>query len=375
MMRLVNVGIIARLPDYDLHQAVLCFERPEVGLLGYIAIHNTTLGPATGGTRIFAYRNKEAAISDVLRLSRAMTYKCAIANVPFGGGKAVILLDPRKKHPALLRAYAEEINRLHGFFTTGEDVGVSVEDVKEMLKISPYFNGDPLYAGDPAPFAALSTYVAMEAAAKELFGGNGLHGATVAVKGVGKVGSMLVSHLLEAGARVYIADINSRAVEEVKATHPQVEIVDPYLIHSISCDIYSPCALGADLTYQTTAAVKAKLVCGAANNQLATEEVGDRLFARGITYVPDYVANAGGLINVMAEREPGGYEPDRVRRRIASIADTTTLLLRRARGEAKPPHRIANQIAERRFRTPPSAIPAQASIPTHASGPTLGFSS
>ena len=225
-------------PDYHNHKIVIEISRPDVGLRGFIAIHNTNLGPAVGGTRMYPYKSEKDAITDVLRLSHAMTYKCALAGVNFGGGKGVIIGDPKKvKTPELLKAYAEEINNLKGNFYTGEDVGMLEKDIAEMLRYSDYFIGRSDQAGDPSPFAGLSTFVAIKAACKWVFGDSSMKNRKVAVKGVGKVGSSIVDMLMNSGALVMISDIDDKAVLSIKQKWASVQVVNNDSVHEEFCDV------------------------------------------------------------------------------------------------------------------------------------------
>lgn len=332
--------------EFDNHKLVKRFEDQATGLLGYIAIHNNNLGPATGGTRMFPYSSEEDAIKDVLLLSRAMSYKCALAGVKYGGGKAVIIGNPKNKTPKLLRAYANVVNGLGGKFTTGEDVGISEDDVQAMFEVSPFFNGKRGLAGDPSPFASLSTFYSIQIASELLISAKSLKGIRVAVKGVGKVGGELVRLLVSEGAKVSIADINPDAVEQVKAKFPDLTVVDPTMIHTLPVEVYAPCAMGNEITEATKEQIKTKIICGAANNQLSSKEIGDWLFKNDIVYIPDYVANAGGLINVIDEREPGGYNKERVYKRITNIKKTVATIIKESKENEKSTTRIADQAAE-----------------------------
>lgn len=332
--------------EFNNHKLVKRFEDQATGLRGYIAIHNDNLGPAVGGTRMFPYFSEEEALKDVLRLSHAMSYKCALAGVNYGGGKAVIIGNPRYKTPQLIKAYAAEVDKLDGKFTTGEDVGISEDDVQLMFEVSSHFIGKRGLAGDPSPFASLSTFYSAQVACDLFLGAKNLKGISFAVKGVGKVGGELVRLLVEEGAVVTIADINEAAIEETKSNFPNVKIADPTIIHTLPVDVYSPCAMGNEVTEATKEQIKAKIICGAANNQLSSPEMGDWLFEHGILYIPDYVSNAGGLINVVDEMEPGGYNKERVDSRIANIKNTVAKIINASKENNKSTTRIADQAAE-----------------------------
>lgn len=342
----------SRLKAFDNHKLIREISEPSVGLYGFIAIHNDNLGEAVGGTRMFPYTSKRAALIDVLRLSKAMTYKCALAGMPHGGGKGVIIGDPKKdKTKALLAAYAKKVNELKGVFHTGEDVGISEDDVQYMLTISPYFIGKRGLAGDPSPYASLSTYYAMKAAAKYVYGKPGLGGKSIAIKGVGKVGSELARLLSKEGARLYIADIDSYAVERTKKLVANAQVVDVEEIRDLDVDIYSPCALGSEFDSKNCATVKTKIICGAANNQLTKPSIGNCLYERGIVYIPDYVANSGGLINVADELDRGGYNLTRVIRRVKKVRRTIEHLFEMSEVVDEPLNLVADDLAEEIFKT------------------------
>lgn len=349
--KLEPVKNISEFPEFDNHKAVYRFEDLAVGLKGFIAIHNDNLGPATGGTRMFPYKTEQDAIADVLKLSRAMTYKCALAGVRHGGGKAVIIGDPdTNKNEIFLKAYAQIINELNGIFTTGEDVGITEDDVQIMFEESAFFNGRRGVAGDPSPYAALSTFYAIKTALSEVLGISELFNIKVAVKGVGKVGSELIHLLIGGGAQVIAADIKPSVIGMMSVKFPQIAAVPTGVIHAQDVHVFSPCALGSDITVENIGEMKAKIVCGAANNQLASPEAGDMLFKSNIFYVPDYIANAGGLINVMDEREEGGYNKKRVLHRIEHLKDTLRTIHLLSGQKRQPPHRIADRLAEDIFR-------------------------
>lgn len=342
-----NLSDFKKFPDYRDHKTVIQISRPEVRLRGFIAIHNDTLGPAVGGTRMYPYKTDNEAIVDVLRLSRAMTYKCALAGVSFGGGKSVIIADPkRNKTPELLRAYAEEINKLRGSFYTGEDVGLDEEDVGIMLSFSPFFIGNKDKAGDPSPYAGLSTYVSIVAASEVIFKSPSLEGLTVAIKGVGKVGTSLIKLLVKGKAKIVVADIDKEVIKKIKIAFPEVEVVDASDIHKVKCDIYSPCALGNEFNEKTIGEMETKIVCGAANNQLENEIAGQLLFDSKVTYVPDYIANSGGLINVVDELNPYGYNAARVKIQIQKIGGLVQTILNRSIASNTPTSIIADSMAQ-----------------------------
>lgn len=332
------------------HKLVVKFKDCECGLRGFVSIHNDNLGPAVGGTRMFPYKSEADALGDDLRLSEAMTYKCALAGVPYGGGKGVIIGNPKTdKTDELLISYAKVVNHLRGRFRTGEDVGISEENVQLMLDHSKYFIGKSSYAGDPSPFAGLSTYVSMKAAVLKILHKRSLNGIHVSVKGVGKVGTSLVDLLVENGAKVTIADIDPKAVKRLLKKYKNIQAVDYRDIFFEPADVYAPCAMGSEFNLQNAKKLKAGIICGGANNQLASREVGIMLKKLGIVYVPDYIANAGGLINVVDELERGGYKEKRVIRRIENIRKTVNKVLSLSSSTGKATNVVSDRMAEEIF--------------------------
>ncbi len=338
------------LKDAGHEQVVFCQDRAS-GLKAIIAIYSTALGPALGGTRFYPYADEAAALSDVLALSKAMAYKAACAGIDLGGGKAVILGDPSKdKTEALLRAYGRFVESLGGRYYTACDVGTYVQDMDVIAKESSYVTGrSPEHggAGDSAVLTAFGVFQAMRAAAEHAWGAPTLHGRTVAVEGVGKVGHHLVEHLVEDGAQVVVSDVNAAAVERITGAFPDVRVADVADLPGSDCDVYAPCALGGVITDKLATTLKAKIVCGAANNQLAHPGLEKVLADRGILYTPDYVANAGGLVQVADEIE--GFRFERAKAKAALIYDTTLRIFRTADTEGVPPAVAADRLAERRM--------------------------
>ena len=293
------------LPDFDAHESVHMFHDEVSGLSAIIAIHSTHLGPAAGGTRFWHYADSADALTDALRLSRGMSYKNAMAGLSLGGGKGVILApESREKTPEMLAAYGRAIDMLGGAYVTAEDVGITTDDMVAVRKQTAYVSGLPVgggaAGGDPGPYTARGVFLGVEAAAKRALGVSSLSGVHVAVQGVGSVGGGLVRHLAAAGARISLADID-QARAETLARETGAEVVPLDAIMTLDADIFSPNALGAVLTDASIADLKVAAVAGGANNQLATAEDAHRIHARGIVYAPDYVINAGGLINVGLE--------------------------------------------------------------------------
>ncbi len=338
------------LPEFDDHEMVIFAHDQASGLRAFISIHNTNCGPATGGTRYYAYPSEIEGLRDALRLSRAMTYKCAMAGVPFGGGKGVIVAGTSPKTPKLFRTYGRFVDRLNGFFSTGEDVGVSGKNVAAMGHTSRHING--LHgAGELGPWAARGVFMAMQAALESEFGTPILRGRIVAIQGLGKVGLELAKLVARGGGEVIGTDIDLRASASACKALPSLRIVRPKEIYGIRADVFSPCALGRILNKQTIPRLRAAIVCGGANDQLHSTEDGRRLHKSGILYVPDYIANAGGLINVVAELRPGGYDRKWVTRKVREIGRTASLILRESARRKKPTKQVADEWAEKIFRT------------------------
>ncbi len=334
-----------RFPEFDRHEGVFRMSDPASGLLGFIAIHSTAAGPAVGGTRYWHYASEEEAVRDVLRLSRAMSYKCALAGVPYGGGKAVIMADSRQpKSGAMLREYAERINALRGAFYTGEDVGIDQADVTALAEHSSFIIGRETMAGDPGPWASLGVFHAMAAAIDEARPGRAWRDVSVAIQGLGKVGLGLARLVSGAGGRLIAADINPAAVAAAVREFPGLRIVNAEDIHRQDADVFSPNALGGVIAERMISELRCYIVCGGANNQLASDESARLLYGRGILYIPDYVANAGGLIDVVDELSRDGYSRDRVLRRTAAIGGTVRRIVALSREQGKSPSEIADAL-------------------------------
>jgi leucine dehydrogenase len=293
------------LPDFDAHEGVHFFSDPASGLRAVIAIHSTHLGPAAGGTRFWHYADTGDAVTDALRLSRGMSFKNAMAGLPVGGGKGVILADAvRTKTPEMLAAFGRAIESLGGRYVTAEDVGMGEADLVAIGKETRHVSGLPVgeghAGGDPGPSTAMGVFLGVKAAIRQALGKDSAHGVHVAIQGVGSVGGGLARLLAGEGARLTLADVD-RARAETLAAELSGTVADAGQILSVDADVVSPCALGAVLTAESIARLNAPIVAGGANNQLATPDDGDRLHARGILYAPDYVINAGGIINVTLE--------------------------------------------------------------------------
>lgn len=335
------------------HEQVVFCHDPHSGLNAIIAIHNTTLGPALGGTRLWNYNTHEEGIIDALRLSRGMTYKAAISGLNLGGGKAVIIGDAAKiKSEGLWRRYGKFVNSLNGKYITAEDVNTSARDMEYISLETEFVTGVPEYmggSGDPSPFTAYGVFVGMKASAKKRWGSDSLSGKKVLVQGVGHVGQYLVGHLVQEGAKVYISDINKEKIQQTTDKFRNVEVVDGAGIFDLEMDIYAPCALGATVNTESINKMKCAIIAGAANNQLADENVhGPMLVEKGILYAPDFLINAGGLINVGAELD--GYNRERVMGNVEKIYDRTLEIFSLSDTEKIHTQSAAMKLAEKRLQ-------------------------
>jgi valine dehydrogenase (NAD+) len=332
------------------HEEVLFGNDPASGLRSIIAIQSTALGPALGGTRFYPYQSEEEALEDVLRLSAGMTLKAAAAGLDLGGGKAVIIGDPRsKKTERLWRVFGRWVDSLNGRYITAEDVGTDTTDMNLIRRETRWVVGVGVEeggSGDPSPFTARGVFAAMRAVSRFLWETDDLAGRTVAVMGVGKVGSSLVDRLVAADVEVLICDSYPPALEAVKAKHPGVKVVPGGKICTAKCEIFSPNSLGAVLNESSIAELRCAAVCGAANNQLDTDADAKRLLSRHILYAPDFVVNAGGLINVADEIH--GYNAERATARVERIYQNTLRVLHTAHERNLSPHHAAVELAEER---------------------------
>ncbi|GGF08477.1 leucine dehydrogenase [Halobacillus andaensis] len=343
--------IFKYMSKYDYEQLVMCHDEAS-GLKAIIAIHDTTLGPALGGTRMWTYGSEEEAIEDALRLAKGMTYKNAAAGLNLGGGKTVIIGNPREdKNESMFRAFGRYIQGLNGRYITAEDVGTTVQDMDVIHEETDYVTGiSPAFgsSGNPSPVTAYGVYRGMKAAAKEGFGSDSLEGKTIAVQGVGNVAYHLCRHLHEEGAHLIVTDINEEAVQKA-VDEFGAQAVGINEIYSVDCDIYAPCALGATINDETIPQIKAKVIAGAANNQLKETKHGDILHEKGVVYTPDYVINAGGVINVADELN--GYNKDRAMKRVETIYDNVTRVFEIARRDHIPTYKAADRMAEERIES------------------------
>jgi leucine dehydrogenase len=333
------------LADFDHHESVHLFDDAKTGLQAIIAIHSTHLGPAAGGTRFWHYAESQAAVTDALRLSRGMSYKNAMAGLAAGGGKAVILADSqRTKTQDMLDCFARAVDSLGGRYVTAQDVGMSEADMVSLAKTTAHVAGLPGQGGDPGPYTARGVYLGVKAAAKRALGADSMAGVHVAVQGVGSVGGGLARYLAAEGAKLTIADVDSARAAAL-AVELGAETADVTAIMAVDADIFSPNALGAILTEASVAALKAKAVAGGANNQLATGPEGRMLADRGILYAPDYVINAGGIINVLRQIE--GADDAMINARIDAIPARLDAVWDESAATGLTPAEVADQMAQR----------------------------
>ncbi len=338
--------------SFDDHEQIVFCNDKDTGLKAIIGIHNTVLGPALGGTRMWQYNNEWEALNDVLRLSRGMTFKSAITGLNLGGGKAVIIGDAKtQKNPKLMKKFGEFVHSLSGKYITAEDVGMETSDMDLVREVTPYVTGiseSKGGAGNPSPITAYGVFMGMKAAAKYKFGSNHLENKKVLVQGIGHVGESLVEHLTNEGAEVFISDINEERLEAVSKKHGAI-IYRESDVYQANVDIYAPCALGATVNDETIFKLKAGVIAGAANNQLADEKKhGELLKERGIVYAPDFLINAGGIINVYAELE--GYGKEEIIRKTENIYNTTLEIFQHSELKGYTSHESALRIAKDRIQ-------------------------
>ena len=333
------------------HEEIVFFSDPTCSLKAIVAIHNTTLGPALGGTRMWDYGSFDEAVDDVLRLSKGMTYKAAVSNLNLGGGKGVILGDPSKvKSEALLRSYGRYLESLGGRYITAEDVNMTVEDIGHIFAETSYVTGVDMLqggSGNPSPYTALGVFRGIEASCFWLYGERSVKGRHIALQGVGSVGRRLGKMLSEGGAKIFFCDIKKDNVERFLREVPGSEEVDLDEIYDVPCDIYSPCALGATVNDETIERLKCKIVAGAANNQLKEDRHGQILKDRGILYATDYLINAGGLMNVSIEFE--GWSDEKARKMVDGIYKTTLDIFKISEKEGVPVYQATDILVERKI--------------------------
>ena len=342
-------------PAFDGHEAVHAFHDAGSGLNCIIAVHSTARGPGAGGCRMWAYASAEAALEDALRLSRAMSYKNAVADLELGGGKAVIIGDSRtQKTPALFEAFGRAVEAVCGRYWAAEDVGITPADLAHARRHSRYvagLTGHPAASGDPSPVTAEGVFRGIQLAVQRAYG-SGVDGLTVAIQGVGHVGGILADKLHAAGARLIVSDVNEAAARAV-AERTGAELTRPDAIFDVHAQVFAPCALGGAINLETLPRLKARVIAGGANNQLASAEAGRALYEKGLIYAPDYVINGGGIINVAAEiralDQGEAYDPAWVEAKLSRLMLTLDEVLQRSRDEARPTHEIAGEIARARI--------------------------
>jgi leucine dehydrogenase len=340
------MDIFAAMQKYG-HEQLLLSHDPSCSYFGIIAIHDTTLGPALGGTRFWQYESTESAITDALRLARGMTYKSAVAGINLGGGKSVIIGDnKRPDREAPFRAHGRFVETLNGRYITAEDIGTSPADMEHIKLETDHVAGLLGLSGDPSPVTAYGVYVGVKAAAKDRWGSDALAGRTVAVQGAGKVAYYLCRHLKSEGVKIIVTDIDQEKVKRVVA-ETGARAVAPDVIYDQAADIYAPCALGATINDDTLRRLKVEIIAGGANNQLAENRHGDELESRGILYAPDYVINGGGVINVYGEIHR--WPAERSQKKAGEIYDTLLRIFEIARQERIPTYRAADRLAEQRI--------------------------
>jgi len=341
-------NVLGKMVGMDHEQVLFCQDR-ATGLKAIVAVHNTVLGPALGGTRMWNYANEEDAITDVLRLSRGMTYKNSISGLNLGGGKAVISGHSyTQKNEALFRRFGKFVESLSGKYITAEDVGISPQDMVWVNKETNHVAGLPGKSGDPSPVTAYGVYVGMKACAKAQFGTDSLNGIKVAVQGAGHVGQYLIKHLTDEGAKVFVTDIHEPSLKDVSEKYGST-IVGLDEIYDLDVDVYAPCALGATVNDATLERLKCSIIAGAANNQLEQEIIhGKAVMDRGIIYAPDFMLNAGGVINCFAEVD--GKSAEWAMEKAAQIYDTTTEIINGSKANNIPTYAIANKMAEDRIK-------------------------
>ncbi|NBW33023.1 MAG: Glu/Leu/Phe/Val dehydrogenase [Cytophagia bacterium] len=343
-------GPMATMQRMGHEQLVYCYDEAS-GLKALIGIHSTVLGPALGGTRMWNYASEDQAVMDVLRLSQGMTFKASVAGLDLGGGKAVIIGDARQhKSEAMFKAYGRFVNSLSGRYITAEDVGTSKTDMEWIASETKHVSGLPESmggSGDPSPVTAFGVYMGMKAGARVALGSDSLEGRKILVQGVGHVGTYLVEHLVAEGAQIWVSDVYEPSIQKLLSRFPQVQVCHPDQVASADVDIYAPCALGATLHARSIAELRCALVAGGANNQLATDEDMQRLMDRSIAYAPDFVINAGGLINVYAEIK--GLDREWALQKTRGIYDQTLAIFEQAAKDRVSTNEAAVRLAQQRL--------------------------
>lgn len=349
---IISSNLFSQIESTEHEQVVFCYDK-ELGLKAIIAVHDTTLGPSLGGTRVWNYSNESDALNDVLRLSRGMTYKSSISGINLGGGKAVIIADNTvKKDEFFWRRYGKFVDKLSGKYITAEDVGTSPREIEFIAQETKYVAGKPFYlggGGDPSPFTAYGVYMSMKASWKKATGNESLSGVKIAVQGAGHVGQYLIDHLIKEQAIVSIADINEANINSVTSKH-KVTVLSPNEIVASDNDIYAPCALGATVNAESIPTLKCSVICGAANNQLKNEDIdGNELMKKGILYAPDFLINAGGVINCYSE-VIGDYNKEKTLKLIEPIYDRVLEVYNMSEKESINPQQAAIKLAKARIQ-------------------------
>lgn len=342
----IKKKMLKQLPEFGNHFLVIHLVDKDAKLDSYIAIHrrNGSL-PSFGATRMWKYSSNKEALKDVLRLSKLMSYKSVLADLPYGGAKAVII-EPKTKfsREKLFKAYAKKLNELKGKFITGTDVGLDLNDLKKMQKESKYLVG---IKSNPEKYTAIGVLVSIEVACKKIFGDESLHGKTFAIQGVGKVGHEFLKIVYKNAGKIYISDTNNEKLKLIQKLFPKVITVEPDKIQKQKVDIYMPCALSYALNKKTVKELNCKIIVGSANNQLENKDVADKIYDRGIFYGPDYVVNAGGLISVVDEYEHDNFDADRIEKKVRKIKKTLEEIIKKSDKEKRSPARIADEMAKK----------------------------
>lgn len=332
--------------EFDDHEQVVFCSDKASGLKAIIAVHNTNCGPAVGGCRFWNYASDEEALVDVLRLSKGMTYKNALAGLNFGGGKAVIIGDPKLlKSDELFRAFGHALNNMNGTYYSAEDVNITTGDIMIAHQVTDYVVGLEGKSGNPAPFTALGTYLGIKAAVKHRLGKDDLAGVKLSIQGLGSVGMYLCERLHKDGAELFVTDINQDSIDKA-VTEYAATAVALGEIYALDVDVYVPCALGATINDETIPQLKAKIVAGCANNQLKEPRHGDKLTELDILYAPDYVINAGGIINIFFEQDEDGYSADKATAKVGEIYQTLTEIFERSKADNMPTYKVADIMAQ-----------------------------
>ncbi len=351
MKRTVEESLVLEEIAVEGYEKVVVATDERSGLKAIICIHNASLGPTLGGTRIFPYPNFEAALTDAKRLARGMTYKSAMAEVGFGGAKSVIISHPKNKNNDMLMAFAEAVNSLGGLYTCAEDSGCTIQDVTLIGKHTPYVVGlsHEKSSGNPSHFTAWGTFRGIQAALQALDGSTSLEGKTVAIQGLGSVGALLAEHLFWHGAHLIVSDIDWEKTEAMAKKFNAVACPCEDIL-SVECDVLAPCAMGGIINSKTIPQLRCRAIAGCANNQLLTDQDGDELKKRGILYAPDFVINAGGLINVSQELAEEGYNPKTARKKVDKLYDQLMSLFELAEKKNCSTHHAAVELAEHRIK-------------------------